>query len=135
MNPWKVQTMTTPSEAPKRVRKSKLKPHTITIVGRPVPKGRPRLGRRGRVFTPEKTLIAEGNIRMAWNGPKYEVPVSIDIIFNKDETTVTVAPMMETIPSKMRGDLDNYIKTLMDGLNGAAWLDDKQVHRIIAIKE
>lgn len=127
--------MTTPSEPPKRRRKSKTKPHTVTIPGAPVPKGRPRLGRRGRVFTPEKTLIAENHIRMTWDGPKYEVPVSIDIVFNKNETTVTVEPLIDLVPSKMRGDIDNYVKTLMDGLNGAAWLDDKQVHRITAVKE
>jgi crossover junction endodeoxyribonuclease RusA len=115
--------------------KIKASGHTITITGRPTPKGRPRLGRRGRVFTPERTLIAEAEIREAWNGPKYEVPVSMNVVFNKDETVVTVVPMMDTIPSKLRGDIDNYIKTLMDGLNGAAWVDDKQVHYIVAVKE
>lgn len=108
--------------------------HTITVPGRPTPKGRPRLGRRGRVFTPEKTLEAEAVIRDAWDGPMFENPVSIDIVFDAEQTIVTVTEWSGT-KSKLRGDLDNYIKTLMDGLNGVAWLDDKQVHHVEARKE
>lgn len=113
----------------------KKKKHTVTISGRPTPKGRPRLGRRGRVFTPEKTLIAEAVIRDAWNGPKWDGPVYVDVVFRPDSTTVTVGDASELEPCKLRGDIDNYIKTLMDGLNGAAWIDDKQVYRVTATKE
>jgi len=108
--------------------------HSVTITGRPVPKGRPRLGRRGRVFTPEKTLIAESEIREAWDGPIFEGQVSLTVLFNDKETVVTVAEF-DGQKSKLRGDLDNYIKTLMDGLNGVAWADDKQVHYIESTKE
>ncbi len=30
--------------------------------------------------------------------------------------------------SKLRGDVDNYAKSILDGLNGVAFQDDKQVH-------
>ena len=36
--------------------------------------------------------------------------------------------------SSLRGDLDNYIKSIMDGLNGAAYEDDKCVLDIKAFK-
>jgi len=108
--------------------------HTITVLGRPVPKGRPRLGRRGRVFTPEKTLIAEAEIRNAWDGPVFEGQVALKVLFTEKETVVTVMEF-DGQKSKLRGDLDNYVKTLMDGLNGVAWADDKQVHNVEATKE
>lgn len=110
---------------------------SITVAGRPVPKGRPRLGRRGRVFTPEKTLIAEDTIRGAWlaaDGPVFEGPVYIEVWFNEFETVITVGLDDNTEASKLRGDIDNYVKTVMDGLNEAAWLDDKQVHHVKATK-
>jgi crossover junction endodeoxyribonuclease RusA len=34
----------------------------------------------------------------------------------------------------MEGDIDNIIKPIMDGLNGAAYLDDKVVERVIVQK-
>ena len=110
-------------------RRSKTKPWSATFMGRPVPKGRPRLGRRGRVFTPEKTLMAEAIIHQGWDGPRYENPVKMTVHFYVDKTTVTVEPY-DVTPSKLRGDIDNYLKLLMDGLNGAAWVDDKQVHYV-----
>lgn len=117
--------------------KRKPKKFTITVSGRPVPKGRPRLGRRGRVFTPEKTLIAEDTIRGAWraaDGPVFEGPVYVEVWFNEYETVITVGVDKNEEPSKLRGDIDNYVKTVMDGLNEAAWLDDKQVHHVTATK-
>lgn len=117
---------------------AKRKKFTLTVPGRPTPKGRPRLGRRGRVFTPEKTLQAEAVIREAWikkKGPKWEEPVWIEIIFYYDKTQITVGLDEGGGKSKLRGDIDNYVKLVMDGLNGAAWVDDKQVHKIVATKE
>jgi Holliday junction resolvase RusA-like endonuclease len=63
-------------------------------------------------------------------------PVELRVVFSSNRIEVTVTAMSEEMPiSKLRGDLDNYVKTLMDGLNGAAWLDDKQVHGVWALKE
>ena len=110
--------------------------HSIYIDTKPIPKGRPRLGRRGRVFTPESTLVAEAVIAEAWNGPKYEGLVKLDCWFTPTGIEVSVTPLgASETASKLRGDLDNYVKLLMDGLNGVAWLDDKQVHIINAGKK
>ena len=115
-------------------RKNKKKPHKIVVDSKPVPKGRPRMTRYGRVFTPATTLHAEAIIAEAWDGPKYEGLVELECVFTTAGTEVTVKPIIDTEESKLRGDLDNYVKLLMDGLNGVAWLDDKQVTIIRAEK-
>jgi len=30
------------------------------------------------------------------------------------------------------GDLDNYVKSIQDGLNGIAWRDDRKVEKLVA---
>jgi crossover junction endodeoxyribonuclease RusA len=117
----------------KKRKPSKTKPYSVTVDMKPVPKGRPRMTRRGRVFTPAKTLEAEAIIREKWDGPCYEGAVMLSCKFNKDSVSIVVSPI-DREPSPLRGDLDNYVKLLMDGLNGVAWLDDKQVYVIEAEK-
>jgi crossover junction endodeoxyribonuclease RusA len=110
-------------------RKSPRKPFTFTIDRAPTVKGRPRLGRRGRVFTPEKTLVAEAIIAEQYRklgGPFYECPVSIEAVFTPESTEITITPLSEHT-SKLRGDTDNYLKLVGDALNGVAYPDDKAV--------
>jgi crossover junction endodeoxyribonuclease RusA len=115
-----------PKAVRKTIKKGQNKAYKLKVDSKPVPKGRPRMTRYGRVFTPATTLNAEAIIAQAWNGPKYEGLVEVDCMFTPEGTTVTVTPVDGT-QSKLRGDIDNYVKLLMDGLNGVAWLDDKQV--------
>jgi crossover junction endodeoxyribonuclease RusA len=107
--------------------------HKMYVESKPVPKGRPRMTRYGRVYTPQTTLTAEAIIAEAWDGPRYEGLVELDCTFTPKGIEVVVRPH-EGEASKLKGDLDNYVKLLMDGLNGVAWLDDKQVHIIRAEK-
>jgi len=111
-------------------RKSNKRPFTFTVDQRPTVKGRPRLGRRGRVFTPARTLEAEAYIAALYEklrGPFYDGPVMIEAVFRTSETEVTISPLEEAHTSKLRGDTDNYLKLLLDGLNGVAFIDDKCV--------
>lgn len=112
-----------------------MKPHFQVIETKPIPKGRPRMTRRGRVFTPARTLESEEVIRQAYSGDRYEGPVTLICMFGKETIQLGIIPLnpLEDT-SKLRGDLDNYVKLLMDGLNGIAWNDDKQVMKIIAGK-
>ena len=113
-----------------------LREHSFYIEGRPHPKERPRMAKSGHVYTPPKTLEAEKKIAEAYTGPMYDCPVHVNLFFDIDGCAVSIEPL--DIPadevSKLRGDLDNYAKTVMDALNGVAWIDDKQVMKLTAIK-
>jgi len=107
---------------------------TVFVPHKPVPKGRPRMTRRGRVFTPQRTLDAETLVAEAWgDNTKFTGEVGIVMLLGSDGTLITVFPH-EAEPQKLRGDIDNYVKTIMDGLNGKAWDDDKQVTYLVAEK-
>lgn len=84
---------------------------------------------RGR---PIKTAIAKHwqqqtalTARCAGVRPIASEPVAVDITLHPKETKAGVA-------SKARIDLDNAIKAALDGLNGVAYADDKQVVRLSA---
>ena len=85
------------------------------------------------MFTPQRTLDAEAAIAAAWDGPKFDGPLKLHVTFRKDEMVVTVEKYPDGA-SPLRGDVDNYLKTVMDGLNGIAWEDDKQVFAVVAEK-
>ena len=96
---------------------------TFFVPGRPIPKARPRLSRRGHVYTPRGTSAWEADV--GWTAKAagvqpIEGEVSIDLEFN--------------LPDRKRVDLDNLIKAVLDGLNGVAWGDDDQVCEIHATK-
>lgn len=83
------------------------------IPGRPVPKQRPRFGKHGNVYTPKETrdyealveVIAKQHFQAPFAG---KVAVRIEVSGNG-------------------GDLDNVAKSILDGLTGVAFKDDKQV--------
>jgi crossover junction endodeoxyribonuclease RusA len=90
----------------------------LTIPGRPVPKARPRLGVHGRkayVYTPPQTKeyeklvgwVAKCNGCKPLNGP--------------------IAVKLHLFIRGRSGDVDNYCKSILDGLNGVAYEDDDQV--------
>jgi len=111
-------------------RKTKTKPFTFHVEMRPIVKGRPRLGRRGKVYTPERTLEAESKIADEYErqrGPYYDGPISVEAVFYAKGLDVTITPLEPEHISSLRGDTDNYLKLLCDALNGVAYPDDKAV--------
>jgi len=102
---------------------------------RPQTKQRPRLGKRRKAYTPKATHEYEVAVKQGWldqEGPtQYTGPVGMSLIIRGDHIEVEVWELEEGHrPKGIRGDLDNYVKVVCDGLNGVAYLDDRQVHYI-----
>ena len=112
---------------------------TITIPGDPTPKGRPRMTRTGHTYTPARTRDYEARIRAAWTSEKLSGPLrAIITAYIRIPKSAKMAVRKNMLsghekPTK-RPDLDNYIKSALDGLNGLAFDDDSQVIEIIARK-
>lgn len=97
---------------------------SFIVPGKPVPKARPRMGRGGRVFTPQKTAEYEALIARCARGAKPpnwptdgQYRLAVVVYFD----------------GNVFGDLDNYVKAAGDGLNHAdVWQDDKYVSSLTA---
>lgn len=124
---------------------------SFEIPGTPVPKGRPRLVRlKGgaiRAYTPAPTARWEEHVQLHARTalrraglPRFEGAVGLDLRFTFP-TPVSwaiwrrVAAINGHIACSGRPDLDNLIKALTDGFNGALYVDDAQVVRISAEKK
>lgn len=103
--------------------------------GKPVPKGRPRFSKHGGVYTPAATKLGEEDLLLQYisqHGPEFLGPVGVDLTFTPAETIIGIYD--ETWPSTLRGDLDNYVKLVLDALDKTAWKNDRQVVTIRARK-
>ena len=114
-------------------------PHEFSFVvpGRPQPKGRPRMSRKGRVYTPKETVEAEKAYAQAVddNPPVFEGPVAVEMTFCKEATYVTVRSLTQW-QTPLRGDLDNYVKLCLDGCQRAGIIpNDRLVVQLKASKE
>lgn len=88
-------------------------------------KSRPRRG-QGRTYTEKQVVVEEGLLKNAYDGPKFTGPIRVEITLNKESVDVTIEDRPEPV-IYLRGDVDNYAKLVLDGLNGAAYDDDNQI--------
>ena len=110
------------------------------IEGNPIPKGRPRF-RRTKTFittyTPKKTLDFEDQVRKAAQDAMgktdlLETPIAVYLYFrlpipqsySKKRTEACLSGSEKHIK---RPDLDNLIKSVLDGMNGVVFKDDSQI--------
>ena len=107
---------------------------------RPTPKQRPRLGKSGKVYTPNSTKVFEEICRLSYGNRYYfdKEYISIKIVFKfKVPKSYSKKKYSEAIEGKIRpstNDTDNLLKSVLDGLNGKAWKDDRYIYRIEAEK-
>ena len=108
------------------------------------PKGRHRTTKAGHTYTPTPTRNAEALVRMAaaeavGNGCPMEGPIACTVIAHLpiprawSKRRQTMAADGVILPDK-RPDLDNLVKLVTDGANGIAYVDDKQICAINALK-
>lgn len=117
---------------------------TFTVLGDPVPKGRPRFRMAtGTTYTPKKTKQYEQLVREAWlaqSGRKFDDGEAIKL------TLVAILPIPRSYSKRLRQflpgkphikkpDTDNLLKSVTDGLNGFAFSDDCQIAEVVARKE
>ena len=107
---------------------------------RPTPKQRPRLGKGGKVYTPNSTKVFEQICKLSYGNRYYfdKEYISIKIVFKfKVPKSYSKKKHSEATKGKIRpstNDTDNLLKSVLDGLNGKAWKDDRYIYRIEAEK-
>lgn len=116
---------------------------TLTIIGPPVGKARPRVvrhpGQPVRAITPVKTILAEQEVRRAWEQagePRLpDGPVVLRMLLvverpgghYKRTGGLSAEGLRHPLPDRKKPDVDNALKLVMDSLNGRAWTDDVRV--------
>lgn len=100
-----------------------------------VSKERPRKGRSGHMYTPKKTRDFEKKVaEMAstLSAPPYTCPVTVEIVVTepipKSYKGVKRLAAKHNLITPPRGDLDNKVKAVTDGLNGIVYIDDVQIN-------
>lgn len=113
----------------------------FTVPGACQAKQRPRINRNtGRVYTPNATHKYEKKVRECYEGNYYfdDEYISIKIIFKfdipKSYSKKKHSEALEGIIRPQKADIDNYIKSCLDGLNKVAYKDDKYIIRLEAEK-
>lgn len=110
----------------------------LVIDGAPAGKGRPRHG-NGRTWTPKETVLAEQEIRRAWEeagSPRIDGPVRLIVElrvtrakdhYRADGVMLSAKGERFPLPTGKKPDVDNALKLVMDSLNGRAYRDDVDV--------
>ena len=114
----------------------------FTIPSAPVPKSRPRFNTNtGRAFTDDKTRIFESLVSLAYGARHYfdDNYIRIRMKFKFEvPKSYSKKKRLDALEGKIRptkADIDNYIKSVLDGLNGKAFKDDRYIYAILAEKE
>ena len=115
---------------------------TATIPGKPIAKGRPRLGRHG-IYSPPSTHDAEERagwlLRAACPVP-LEGPLEVRVSFCFHYPRSWSKAKRDAVEDGAqpwhlgRPDLDNLLKLILDAANRVLWRDDAQVVKIAATK-
>ena len=102
---------------------------------------RPRVNRNtARIYTPGATHKYEKLVKESYgDNPCFEDQfISVKILFKfsvpKSYSKKKQSEALEGIIRPTKADIDNYIKSVLDGLNKVAFLDDRYIYSITAEK-
>ena len=110
----------------------------IVIEGEPVAQGRPRfstINGHARVYDPAKSrnykkLVQSVAKRHVSEPLDREIRLVIDV-YKSIPKSFTKKKHLEAVEGRIRPitkpDIDNYIKGILDGLNGVVWIDDNRI--------
>ncbi len=117
-------------------------PVTFTVSGEAVTKGRPRMTRKGFVYTPAATRKYEAHARLAAglamaDQPPLQGPVRLELLVELPvpaswSKRKRVAAIVGDVLPTSRPDLDNYIKSATDAANTIVIADDSQIVEVRA---
>ena len=116
----------------------------FNVLGKPYGKQRPRYGKYG-IFDPQSNKAYERRVKAAFYeaAGKHFVPLSTPVAMMitmhfQPPKSVNRSVYRDMIEGKVypthKPDIDNCVKSIMDGLNGVAYDDDKQVVAIVVNK-
>ena len=97
----------------------------------PQAKGRPRFW-KGHAVTDPKTRAFEK--AFALSARKYAPPKPLETQLSVTAVFQLAKPMRSSRPYPSRSDTDNYLKAILDSLNGLFWKDDSQITDLHARK-
>lgn len=110
----------------------------IIIEGEPVAQGRPRFSSRNgfvRVHDPQKSSNYKKLVRSVAQrqvSEPIDKPISLLIdVYRSIPQSFSKKKHLEAVEGRLRPitkpDIDNYIKGILDGLNGVVWVDDNRI--------
>ena len=112
------------------------------IIGKPIGKGRPRLGKYG-TYTPTKTANYETLVKWTFanefkkfkpmEGP-IKAKITAVFIVPKSYSKKKREELLTKIDYIKKPDCDNIAKIILDSLNGLAYIDDSQVSNLVTLK-
>lgn len=115
----------------------------FTINGECVPKARPRFSKFGHVYTTPKTRAYENIVKSTAidnHVPCITMALRVELVIYKSIPKSFSKKKRELanegkIYPVVKPDIDNYVKSVLDGLNGVLFIDDKQIVDFRAIKK
>lgn len=110
-----------------------MKIFSATFEGNPVPKGRPRMTKTGHAYTPQTTRDFEKAVAI-WAKANFKGKLSAKPLKAVMNFYIKRAKTNKTKQHTQRPDIDNYMKAVLDGMQGVVFEDDSQVFEIFATK-